>query len=219
MNYPHSHANGTQDLLARITREQASLQPRTLPQPMPRPAATAPQKKAKSAGSEPKQKKEPNTTTIHNSDGTKSYRVQIRGSVNGKLNSLCRTFSSLTIARAWRKRTIAEIELNGFPVPEVEADVQCVADILKARLDKDKKIECSARQYLRYLSKHPIWQAKRCSDLSVSDLVDFAEAMVAEDREPQTVAGYMSLLATTLKRARKRGAPVPLQVMLTFPRD
>lgn len=37
--------------------------------------------------------------------------------------------------------------------------------------------------------------------------------MVAEDREPQTVAGYISLLATTLKRARKRGAPVPLQVI------
>lgn len=113
---------------------------------MPRPATGAPKKKAKSAESEPKQKKEPNTTTIHNSDGTKSYRVQIRGRVNGKLNSLCRTFSSLTIARAWRKRTIAEIELNGFPMPEVEADVQSVADTLKARLDKDKKIERSARQ-------------------------------------------------------------------------
>lgn len=221
MNYPHSYENGTQDLLARITREQASLQPCTRPQPMQRPAATAPKKKAKSAtsGAKPKaasgtkQKKEPNTTTIHNSDGTKSYRVQIRGRVNGKQNSLCRTFSSLAIARAWRKRTIAEIELNGFPVPEVEVDVQSVADIVKARLDKDKKIERSARQYLRYLSKHPFWQAKRCSDLSVSDLVEFAEAMVAEDREPQTVAGYMSLLATTLKRARKRGAPVPLQVI------
>jgi integrase len=213
MNYPHSHANGTQELLARITREQASLQARSLPQPMPRPATAAPKKKAKSAESEPKQKKEPNTTTIHNSDGTKSYRVQIRGRVNGKLNSLCRTFSSLTIARAWRKRTIAEIELNGFPAPEVEADVKSVADILKARLDKDKKIERSARQYLRYLSEHPFWLAKRCSDLSVSDLVDFAEAMVAEDREPQTVAGYMSLLTTTLKRARRRGAPVPPQVI------
>lgn len=147
MNYPHSHANGTQDLLARITREQASIQAPTLPQPIP--ATAAPKKKAKSVDSEPKQKKEPNITTIHNSDGTKSYRVQIRGRVNGKLNSLCRTFSSLRIARAWRKRTIAEIELNGFPVSEVEADVQSAAAILKARLDKDKKIERSARRCLR----------------------------------------------------------------------
>ena len=219
MNYLHSYANGTQDLLARITRDQASLQARALPQPIPRAATAepaepaAPKKKAKFSEPNPKKKKEPNTTTIHNSDGTKSYRVQIRGRVDGKLNSLCRTFSSLTIARAWRKRTIAEIELNGFPVPEVEADVQSVADILKARLTKDKKIERSARQYLRYLSEHPIWQTKRCSDLSVSDLVDFAEAMVAEDREPQTVAGYMSLFTTTLKRARRRGAPVPPQVI------
>ena len=148
MNYPHSHANGTQDLLARITRDQASFQARALPQPMPSTAKIVPKKKAKSAEPDPKQKKEPNTTTILNSDGTKSYRVQIRGRVNGKLNSLCRTFSSLTIARAWRKRTIAEIELNGFPVPELEAHVQSVADILKARLKKDRKIERSARQCL-----------------------------------------------------------------------
>ena len=213
MNYPHSDANGTQDLLARITRDQASLQTRALPQPKSSTATAAPKKKAKSSEPNPEKKKEPNTTTVHNSDGTKSYRVQIRGRVNGKLNSLCRTFTSLTIARAWRKRTIAEIELNGFPVTEVEANVQSVADIMKTRLKKDKKIESSARQYLRYLSEHPTWQAKRCSDLLVSDLVDFAEGMVAEDREPQTVAGYMSLLTTTLKRARRRGAPVPPQVI------
>lgn len=213
MNYPRFNANGSQDLLARITRDQALSQACAVPQPMPGTATAALKKKARTSEPNPKKKKEPNTTTIHNSDGSKSYRVQIRGRVNGKQNSLCRTFSSLTIARAWRKRTIAEIELNGFPIPEVEADVQSVADILKARLKKDKKIERSARQYLRYLSEHPIWQAKRCSDLLVSDLVDFAEAMVAEDREPQTVAGYMSLLTTTLKRARRRGAPVPPQIV------
>lgn len=215
MTYPQPNANSTQDLLARITRDRAAMriQEKTPLPPKLKKARAETSRKAEASGSNKAKKKEPNTTTIHNSDGTKSYRVQIRGRVNGKLNSLCRTFSSLTIARAWRKRTIAEIELNGFPVPEVEADVPSIADILKARLDKDKKIERSARQYLRYLGKHPIWQAKRCSDLSISDLVDFAESMVAEDREPQTVAGYMSLLATTLKRARRRGAPVPPQVI------
>ncbi|KKL49798.1 hypothetical protein LCGC14_2311900, partial [marine sediment metagenome] len=136
MNYPRFNANGSQDLLARITRDQALSQACAVPQPMPGTATAALKKKARTSEPNPKKKKEPNTTTIHNSDGSKSYRVQIRGRVNGKQNSLCRTFSSLTIARAWRKRTIAEIELNGFPIPEVEADVQSVADILKARLKK-----------------------------------------------------------------------------------
>lgn len=61
MNYPHSTANGTQDLLARITRDQASLQARALPQPMPSTATAAPKKKAKSAEPDPKKKKEPDT--------------------------------------------------------------------------------------------------------------------------------------------------------------
>lgn len=213
MTYPHLNANGTQDLLARITRDQAARQICEISHQVPRNTTAAPKKKARSTNSSPKEKKEPNTTTIQNSDGTKSYRVQIRGRVCGKPHSLCRTFSSLTIARAWRKRTVAEIELNGFPVPEPESDVRSVANILNTRLEKDKKIERSARQYLRYLSEHTIWQSKRCSDLTVSDLVDFAESMVAEGREPQTVAGYMSLLTTTLKRARRRGAPVPPQII------
>lgn len=41
-NYPLSQANGTQDLLARITREQASLQIRTIPKPMPSTETAAP---------------------------------------------------------------------------------------------------------------------------------------------------------------------------------
>lgn len=162
MTYPHLNANGTQDLLARITRDQAARQMCGTSHQVPWKTTVAPKKKARSTKSSPKEKKEPNTTIIQNSDGTKSYRVQIRGRVCGKPHSLCRRFSSLTIARAWRKRTVAEIELNGFPLPEPESDVRSVANILNTRLEKDKKIERSARQYLRYLSEHTIWQSKRC---------------------------------------------------------
>ncbi|MFC0341313.1 tyrosine-type recombinase/integrase [Paracoccus niistensis] len=213
MTYPHSPSNGTHDLLARITRDQAAKLPGPALEMTPATTSPATVGKARDATMKATKKKEPNTTVIQNSDGTTSYRVQIRGRVHGKQHSLCRTFSTLTLARAWRKRTTAEIELNGFPAPETEQAAPTVADIIHARLDKDKKIERSAKQYLRYLSKHPLWISKRCSDLTVADLVDFAELMVSEDREPQTVAGYMSLLSTTLKRARKRGAHIPPQVV------
>jgi hypothetical protein len=128
------HLNGTRDLLARITRDQAAIQAPKTSQLGPNTATAASKKKDQPVNATSKEKKEPNTTTIHNSDGTKSYRVQIRGRVNGKQHSLCKTFSSLTIARAWRKRTITEVELHGFPVPE--ADVRTVADVLKALLHK-----------------------------------------------------------------------------------
>jgi integrase len=213
MTHPQTQPNGTQDLLARITRDQAARQAIDTPIRFSSARKPSPMKKAQTTKSGAKKKEEPNITTIKNSDGTVSYRVQLRRRVNGKQRSLCRTFTTITLARAWRKRTEAEIELNGFPVAEVEEDVRTVSDILKVRLDKDKKIERSARQYLRYLSEHAAWISKRCSDLTITDFVDFAEAMVSEDREPQTVAGYMSLLTTTLKRARKRGAPVPPQVI------
>jgi hypothetical protein len=196
MTYSHSRPNETRDLLARITRDQAAKQACETSLPITTEAKRNPKKKKKQtktrrARTEGKKKREPNITEIVNSDGTISYRVQLRGRVNGKLHSLCQTFSTLTVARAWRKRTRAEIELNGFPVAEREEVAQTVSGILHARLEKDKKIERSARQYLRYLASHPMWTCKPCSGLTINDLVNFAEKMLEEGREPQTVAGYI----------------------------
>lgn len=218
MTYSRTQPNGTHDLLARIMRDQAAKQASEAPIAITTGADRTSgdvTKKTKTQRARPKGKKkpEPNITEIVASDGTISYRVQLRGRVKGTLHSLCRTFSTLPVARAWRKRTKAEIELNGFPVAEREEVAQTVAGILDARLEKDKKTERSARQYLRYLASHPTWTSKPCSGLTIDDLVNFAEKMVEEGREPQTVAGYMSVFATTLKRARKRGAPIPIQVV------
>ncbi|WP_157815033.1 hypothetical protein [Sagittula sp. P11] len=223
MTYSLSPQNGTHDLLARITRDQAAKQsafahaapasPKiatAVPSTKKRNRKQAPQSVAKMA--KPK-KPEPNTTTITNSDGTTSYRVQLRGRVHGKMHSLCRTFSSLTTARAWRKRMVAEIELNGFPVSTAKTLAPMVADILKARLEKDQKIERSTRQYLQYLSEHPTWQMTKCSDLTVDSIMTFAETLVSEGRAPQTAAGYMAIFSTTLQRARRRGSPIPPQVV------
>lgn len=226
MTYSLSNQNGTQDLLARITRDQAARQS-SFAEVVPTVAnstKTTASKKKKDTKKEPEKtaiaampkkpkKKEPNTTVITNSDGTTSYRVQLRGRVNGKMHSLCRTFSSLTTARAWRKRLVAEIELNGFPVSTSNSSVPTVAEILKARLEKDQKIERSARQCLRYLSEHPTWEMTKCPELTVDAVMTFAEALISEGRAPQTAAGYMAIFATTLQRARRRGTPIPPQVI------
>lgn len=223
MSYSISTQNGSHDLLAHITRDQTKklIAVTDTASPMADVMTTTTAKKkregkqapqTKTSAAKPK-KPEPNTTVITNSDGKKSYRVQLRGRVNGKMHSLCRTFSSLTNARAWRKRMVAEIELNGFPVSTNQDSVPTVAEILKARLEKDQKIERSARQYLRYLSKHPTWVSTKCPDLTVDAIMAFAEALIAEGRGRDTAAGYMAILSTTLQRARRRGTPIPPQVI------
>ena len=214
MLYPHARENETQNLLARITMLQAAKlhapQPSTEGPVSTRKAVAMPKTEDREKTSP---KKEPNTTIVKNADGTTSYRVQIRGRVNGKLHSIAKSFSSPVLARAWRKRTQAEIELNGFPVPGKELQVPTVSELLVARLTKDTHLGRSAQQQLRFLAEHAFWQAKRISELETSDIVCFAEAMIEEDRLPQTVAGYMTMLAKTLKRARVRGLAVPSNVV------
>lgn len=221
MPYRYTKQNETQDLLARITRSQAGKESSAAahaPDASKLTKQRSPKRKQRNvndqASAAPKQKKpEPNTTVIKNSDGSTSYRVQLRGRVSGKMHSLCRTFSSLTIARAWRKRMIAEIELNGFPVSDAGKAVPTISDILKDRLERDKKIQRSALQCLRYLSRHPTWRTTKCSELTVDLIMNFAEALIDAGRAPQTTAGYMAIFATTLQRARRRGAPIPPQVI------
>ena len=209
MQYPHARENETPNLLARITMQQAAKlhepQPATEGPVTTRKAVAMPKKEAREQASP---KKEPNTTIVKNSDGTTSYRVQIRGRVNGKLHSITKSFSSPVLARAWRKRTQAEIELNGFPIPGKKLAVPTVSELLKSRLDKDTYLGRSAKQQLQFLSKQDFWKEKLISELTQADIVCFAEKMITEKRLPQTVAGYMTMLAKTLKRASMRELPV-----------
>lgn len=213
MPFPHMTETGTHDLLARITKQQAAKLAGPSPRKQAHPAPQPPNAKTGATDRPAAPKKGPNITTIATADGSISYRVQIRGRVNGRQHSLCQSFSSPTLARNWRRRTQAEIELNGFPTPRTERDVPTVADLLMARVEKDTHLGRSARQQLRSLGSHAFWRSKPVSDLETNDIVCFAETMIQEGRKPQAVAGCMSMLAKTLKRARKRGIPVPMNVV------
>ncbi len=56
---------------------------------------------------------EPNIQEIPGDNGGCSYRVQIRKTVQGESVSFAKTFSKLAMARKWKKRKLAETELDG----------------------------------------------------------------------------------------------------------
>ena len=88
---------------------------------------------------------EPNIQEIRGKGGKLTYRVQIRKFVSGSI-SFAKTFSKLAMARKWKKRKLAEIEIDG--VEAVSRNGDTVADAITARLAKHRSLGRSAKQQL-----------------------------------------------------------------------
>lgn len=153
---------------------------------------------------------EPNIQEIPGKGGKLTYRVQIRKFVSGKNISFTKTFSKLAMARKWKKRTLAEIEIDG--VEAVSRNGDTVADAITARLAKHKSLGRSAKQQLNWIKKHEFGKMKLV-ELSLDSLTDLADDMLAEERLPQTVAGYLTILVNTLNWASKRGFSIPIAAL------
>lgn len=153
---------------------------------------------------------EPNIQEIPGENGGCSYRVQIRKTVQGESVSFTKTFSKLAMARKWKKRKLAEIELDGVQAVSKKGDT--VAHAITARLAKHKHLGPSARQQLDWLKKSDFGK-KKLTELSLESLIDLADDMLAEDRLPQTVAGYLSILVNTLDWASRRSFIIPVAAL------
>ena len=150
---------------------------------------------------------EPNIQGIPGGNGTLSYRVQIRKFVSGKSISFTKTFSTLAMARKWKKRKLAEIEIDGLEA--VSRNGETVGDAITARLAVHKSLGRSAKQQLGWVKGHAFGK-KKLNELTLKSLTDLADEMLAEERQPQTVAGYLTILVNTLCWASKRGFIVPI---------
>ncbi|WP_238529709.1 site-specific integrase [Pseudooceanicola batsensis] len=153
---------------------------------------------------------EPNIQEIRGKNDKLSYRVQIRKAASGKSMSFTKTFSKLAMARKWKKRKLAEIEIDG--VEFVARNGDTVADAISARLAKHKNLGRSAKQQLVWVMKSDFGK-KKLSDLSLESLTELADDMLAEERQPQTVAGYLTILVNTLQWASRRGFSLPIAAM------
>ncbi|MEY8839550.1 site-specific integrase, partial [Cribrihabitans sp. XS_ASV171] len=99
--------------------------------------------------------------------GRPSYRVQIRKSVAGKSISFTKTFSKLTMARKWKKRKLAEIEIDG--VQALLRSEDTVADAITARLATHKSLGRSAKQQLNWLKASGFGKTK-LAELSLESM-------------------------------------------------
>lgn len=153
---------------------------------------------------------EPNIQEIPGENGGPSYRVQLRKSVDGNTFSCTRTFSKLAMARKWKKRKLAEIEIDGVQTLSRSGDT--VADAISGRLATHASLGRSAKQQLEWLRASDFGKMK-LTELSVRDLTNLADEMLGEERQPQTVAGYLSILVSTLDWASRREYPVPIAAL------
>jgi integrase len=153
---------------------------------------------------------EPNIQEIPGENGGCSYRVQIRKSAGGKTYSFTKTFSKLFMARKWKKKKLAEIEINGVQALSRSGDT--VADAIADRLATHTNLGRSAKQQLEWLKANDFGK-KKLTDLSLAVLTTLADEMLQEERQPQTVAGYLSILVSTLDWASRREYPVPIAAL------
>lgn len=155
---------------------------------------------------------EPNIQEIPGENGGQSYRVQIRKTVDGNTYSFTETFANLAMARKWKKKKLAEIEINGVQALSCAEDT--VADAIKARLAKQTNLGRSAKQQLDWLAASAFGK-KKLTELTVEAVLGLADEMLADERLPQTVAGYLSLLVSTLNWASGRSFSVPVATLRT----
>lgn len=153
---------------------------------------------------------EPNIQEIPGVNGGCSYRVQIRKSAGGEHLNLTETFSTLSLARKWKKRKLAEIEINGIDPVSKSGDT--IAHAIAARLTVHKHLGRSAKQQLNWLKESQFAKTK-LTDLSMSDLTNLADDMLNDERQPQTVAGYLTILVNTLDWASRREFDVPVATL------
>jgi integrase len=132
--------------------------------------------------------------------------------VDGNTYSFTKTFANLAMARKWKKKKLAEIEINGVQALSCAEDT--VADAIKARLAKQTNLGRSAKQQLDWLAASAFGK-KKLTELTVEAVLDLADEMLADERLPQTVAGYLSLLVSTLNWASGRSFSVPVATLRT----
>ncbi len=143
------------------------------------------------------------------------YCVQIRRKQDQGDVSASKTFSTLDEAKKWRDDTLAKIQLGRLARKQNEEETNqvLVSDLLQRKRDNGRHMERSANQNLDLLIKHDRCQVS-ASTLNLKWFRAMADGLIATGMLPQTAAGYMAILASSLKWAAKRKADVPYDVIV-----
>jgi integrase len=123
-----------------------------------------------------------------------------------------RTFETHRRAKDWIRDREAELAKPGAMEAAGDRSATLGDAIDKYTEDSRKKIGRTKEQVLATIRSHPI-AAKRCDKLLSGDIVEYAKELLA-DRQPQTVANYMSHLQAVFVVAHPAwGIPLDLAQM------
>lgn len=131
-------------------------------------------------------------------NGTKAYMGKIILKQNGKvIHRESRTFDRRIAAQAWMVKREADLRENGID----QTSAATLDDAIERYIAESRRqVGKTKTQVLAAIRRHPL-AAMPCRDIRSHHLVSFASDLVV-DRQPQTVANYLSHLAAVFAIAR-----------------
>jgi integrase len=152
-------------------------------------------------------------------DGTTGYTVQIQRKRNGKVVlNLVQTFDRLAAAEAWENKEKADLAAPGGLERAVKAAKRPRGATLGDAIDRTltgrvKEVGKTTKGNLRIARRHAI-AAALCDEVESNHIVELAQDLLAEDREPVTVGNILSSLGKVFSLARPAlGFPLDPQAM------
>jgi integrase len=134
-------------------------------------------------------------------DGTIAYSAQILLTREGEIvHRESRTFNDRAMAQGWLNRRETELEKPGG-IEAAKIGKETLGDAIDKYIATSRKeIGRTKTQVLETLKGLNIAN-KRCRDIASQDIVELAE-LLSEDRQPQTVANYLSHLQSVFAIAK-----------------
>lgn len=135
-------------------------------------------------------------------DGTTAYVAQIFVMRDGNKLREARTFDREKAARAWIAKREAELSKPGALSQASAAKAgKTLADAIdRYTLESRRPLGKTKTQVFRTIKTHDI-AARRCGSITSQDIVELAQTL-REKAQPQTVANYLSSLASVFSIAR-----------------
>jgi integrase len=137
--------------------------------------------------------------TRQRSDGTKSFRAQVRVMRQGEaVHSETQTFDRKAAANAWIKKRETELSAPGA-LDLLRAPDPILSEVIDKYIKESRRdFGKTKKQVLRTISRLPIGSMK-CSEIGSPEILQFVKSL---EGQPQTAGNYMSHLAAVFAIAR-----------------
>jgi integrase len=135
-------------------------------------------------------------------DGTTGYAAQILRKKSGKIiHRESQTFDRMQAASAWLKRRETELSEPGA-IDRAKVPETSLANVIDRYIAESRRVIGRTKaQVLASIKEYDI-ASMDCGEIRSQQIVDFANELLAGDRQPSTVGNYISHLAAIFAIAR-----------------